>query len=474
MQAPAETETAVEISEPTVTEDEISTTDVPAIDAPSEEPLSDHANLAHLEEETERPKSPWTPSYSVTTLPGSGPSPHVESDVDETPAAEVEAETSPAKVEGTETPKIVTPEDEKDEEPVDPTAITESPSWTQSYSVTSQPGSPRVSPKVELKELEPELQPLDSVQEPPLVAPIVELADVPETVVTPAAEDEDVPEPVPEEESKPAWTQSYSVTSQPGSPRVSPKQVSEEVPEEEEEVKPSWTQSYSVTSQPGSPRVSPKEDLQEPIVEPLAVADEPTTVVTPPVEEAATAPDETETAERPKSPWTPSYSVTTLEGQTERAPPDDAEPEPEVVTIPKSFNEEVSEVIHAPHTGALPSEPLAVDDGRPERPKSPWTPSYSVTTLPGSAPAEEPEPDSVTGEPSVDVEASVPETVKPVEDQPKENGTTTDVFEVHEAVSQLAVHEEAEADVQTSEPAHPQLDLVSFPCVFEISRSILK
>ncbi|KAF9791018.1 hypothetical protein BJ322DRAFT_421677 [Thelephora terrestris] len=190
-QAIAETEATVEISEPTVTEGETSTTDVPAVDAPSEElshsadPTSGQVHLAQPEEAAERPKSPWTPSYSVTTLPGSGSTPHVDSNLDETPAVEAEAEVLPVNTfEGTETPKIITPEDEEGERPLDPAAIAESLSWAQSYSVTSQPGSPRISPKAELDEFEPEPQHLESAQEPepPLAVPIVELADVPETV----------------------------------------------------------------------------------------------------------------------------------------------------------------------------------------------------------------------------------------------------------------------------------------------------
>ena len=123
------------------------------------------------------------------------------------------------------------------------------------------------------------------------------------------------------------------MTSQPGSPRLSPKQVPEEIPEAE--VKPSRrTQSCSVTSQPGSPRVLPKEGLPEPTLEPVTVASDPTTVATPPVEEVTLAPAEAEAPERPKSPWTRSYSVTTLEGQAEQVPPEDTMPEPEVVPIP--------------------------------------------------------------------------------------------------------------------------------------------
>ena len=468
-------------AEPTVTEDTQPMDETPAIDAPSEEPsdLFDpslgQARLAQpVEPETERPKSPWTPSYAVTTLPGSGSSPRVDSksELDETPAVEAEAEVPPVeKVEVTETPKIVTPADEEPPEP----ATTET-HWAQSYSVTSQPGSPRISPKAELEEFEPELQSIEHVQETPVVAPIVDLANVPKTVV----EDENGPvaEPVSEEESKPAWAQSYSVTSQPGSPRVSPKQVPEEIPEVEE-VEPSWTRSYSVTSQPGSPRLSPKEDLPEPSVESVIATDEPTTVVTPPVEEVTSAPVEAEAPERPKSPWTPSYSVTTLEGQTEQAPPEDVEPESEVVSIPKTFVEETPEPkpeIDAPAPDVPFTEPLTVKDEQPERPKSPWTPSYSVTTLPGSVPAEEPKLDSVAGKSLVDTEAPKPEAVEAaeaVDDQLEENGTTSDVFEVHEAVAQPAVRDEPQADAKTTEPAPLQLDLVSYVCLCQIICSSL-
>lgn len=397
------------------------------------------------------------PSYAVTTIPGSGHSSRIglKSELDET----VNVEVLPVqKVEGVEAPKIVTPQDE---EPVEPAAITESPSWAQSYSVTSQPGSPRLSPKAELKELEPESHPEESVQEPPEVELTVELANVPETVVTPAVEGEDAAEHMPEE-PKSTWTQSYSVTSQPGSPRVSPKQVSEEIPEVEA-IEPSWTQSYSVTSQPGSPRILPKEDMQEPTVEPAVVADFP--VATPLVEEAAVGQAEAGTEDQTKSTWTPSYSVTTLDGQTEQNPHEDAEPEP--VSVLKAPAVEAPPEIHVPVTDTS-SDPLAVKDEQSERPKSPWTPSYSVTTLPGSSPMEE-------HEPSVDTEPPAPEsarTEETVEDQPKENGRTSDVFEVREAVSELTPRDEFRVGVETLEPDHHGVDLVSpFPFVEPVANS---
>ena len=381
-------------------------------------------------------------------VPSERPSDVFDTSSDETPAAE--------EVEAAVTPKIVTP---ADEEPVGPAATTEI-NWTQSYSTTLQPGSPRVSPKAEMEELEPESHSAEPIQETPVAPPVFELADVPKTVVTRAVEDEDerVAEQTPEEASKPAWTQSYSVISQPGSPRLSPKQVPEEIPEAEE-VKPSWTRSYSVTSQPGSPRILPKEDLPEPTLELVAVADEPIAAVTPPIE-VAPAPAEASALERPKSPWTSSYSVTTLEGQAEQVPPEDAAPEPEVVPVPKTLDGEAPDPqpeVDAPATDTLTPEPLAVKDEEPKRPRSPWTPSYSVTTIPGSASVEEPEPHPVTNEPPVDVGAVKDEHLK-------ENGTTSDVFEVHEAVTQLTVHGEPQVDVKTLEPALPQLDLVSFTC----------
>lgn len=455
-------EAAGEISEKTVAETVAEnvklTEEVPAFDVPSEEPShvvepsSGQARHAQLEEEeAERPKPLWTPSYTVTTLPGSGSSPRVDLRSELEEMADVEVE----EAEGAETPKIVT---HQDEEPVEPVAVTESSSWTQSYSTTSQPGSPRLSPKAELDGLESEPQLVESVQEPPIAAPVVELADVPETVVTPAAEGEDAAGPVSEEESKPAWTQSYSVTSQPGSPRVSPKQVPEDIPEANEP-EPSWTQSYSVTSQPGSPRILPKEDMQEPIVELVAVADDPITVVTPAVEEATTVLAETKTAEQPKSTWTPSHSVATLDGQTEQAPLEDTEPESEVALIGEApvSNPEVD--VQVTYTS---SDPFVAKDEQSERAKSPWTPSYSVTTLHRSSSTEEPNPDPIRDEPSADVESPAPEPGKvaeAVEDQPKENGTTSDVFEVHEAVAQFAVHDEAH--VETPELDRNELDLVS-------------
>ena len=121
----------------------------------------------------------------------------------------------------------------------------------------------------------------------------------------------------------------------------------------------------------------------------------------------------------------PTAPSTTLEGQTERVPAEDVVPEPEVEPIPKTLVEEAPDPqpeVDASATDALAPEVLTVKDEEPKRPKSPWTPSYSVTTLSGSAPVEEPEPHPVTHEPPVDVEA-----VK--EEHPKENGTTSDVFE---------------------------------------------
>ena len=450
-----ETEAAAEVSEQTVTEGAGCTDEIPPIDALSEdpshvaEPSFDQAHRAPSEQEAERPETSWAPSYTVTTLSGFGSSPRADLEPKMEETAEVEV-SRVEKIEAVEAPKIVTPQ----EEPVESTAITQSPSWAHSYSVTSQPGSPRLSPQRELEEVELASQLVESVQEPPVAASVAKFTEVPETVVTPAVEDEDTNEPIPEEESKPAWTQSYSVTSQPGSPRVSPKQVSEEIPEVEE--MPSWTQSYSVTSQPGSPRITPREDLEEPIVEPVAVADGPTMVVAPL--------NEAETPEQPKSTWTPSYSVTTMDSQIEQAPLEDTEPEQEVVPISKTSETSESESdVDAP-VADTSSEPLAIKDEQPERPKSPWTPSYSVTTIPGTSSTEDPVSHSIAEGPSADVKQPAPEpakTTETVEEQPAENGMMSDVFEVHGAVSQATVPDEPQIDIENHEPAGHGPDLVS-------------
>lgn len=91
-------------------------------------------------------------------------------------------------------------------------------------------------------------------------------------------------------------------------------------------------------------------------------------------------PEQQAEPERPKSPWTPSYSVTTLAG----APPDNQDvaaiaPLPAAVTAaapPAVLQRNASTA----SLGTAPAE-------QPERPKSPWTPSYSVTKQ-GSVEAE--------------------------------------------------------------------------------------
>lgn len=97
--------------------------------------------------------------------------------------------------------------------------------------------------------------------------------------------------------------------------------------------------------------------------------------------------------ERPKSPWTPSYSVIS-QGPGEPSPaekPDESghdlseigakplreEPAP-AEDIPKLIiNEHIRSPIPLAIDVSLPS--LGGEEGTEERPKSPWTPSYSVT-----------------------------------------------------------------------------------------------
>ena len=131
VQAPAQTRTNVETSGSTAAEDTELTNETSTVGLSPVvvDPSSDQARLAQPEDtEPERSKSPWTPLYSVTTLPGSSSSPRIDSgpELDGTPSVVAEASLA-ERVEGTETPKIIVPEDEKPAEPV-----TETPSWSQS------------------------------------------------------------------------------------------------------------------------------------------------------------------------------------------------------------------------------------------------------------------------------------------------------------------------------------------------------
>jgi hypothetical protein len=302
-------------------------------EATAQEP---EAHTLAVAEEIERPPSrPWTPSYSTTSQ---GPS--------DAHAAE---------------PAVPVPEEAHSEpEPVQTLAAstdeTRPPSrpWTPSYSVTSQ--VPATPSQDEAKE--PSTAPALQVSTEELAAaheaaaqndaevkapltPQIQINDGPEVCCVrdrmPAATDhvaKPAHEQQPEEDSKASWTQSYSVTSQPGSPRQEQAELLAEGAHEqqlEEDSKPSWAQSYSVTSQPGSPRQERAEISEEEPAQEIAEVEQSSSEV------AGGAQPETslEAEAPPQRPWTPSYSVMSQGPGTPGADADVNEPTVEAAGEPQ-------------------------------------------------------------------------------------------------------------------------------------------
>ncbi|KAI0925994.1 hypothetical protein AcV5_008576 [Taiwanofungus camphoratus] len=473
--------------------------------------------LPEKEAEEDRPKSPWTPSYSVTMQgPGTG-APDVTEDGDEIaeleqlppPAAEAQSEfIAPDFKETTlEVPVIVaTPEEEQvtetaaadipvAEPTIDASSLVasagdverpQSPSWVPSYSVNSQGASPLHSPKIEaireasLEAVEP-MSAIPASAEPALVealeaaAPVVivevvepdaqvqthtEVASVETHTQVPIVQaNEDAPEPpmistteedvselatevlapaastVPETEDmpkSPSWVPSYSVSSQGASPlhtphatdnvdvdqlqplsaalntgpsdapteELAPVEVKVTVAEAEAEVQPSALVTEDNQGNAEPPTISMPQ-IVESGPEPSAELLLDTSSVTPMAE-----------LERPKSPWTPSYSVIQQGASPLHTPTAQEEEElDQLERLPAAVTEAESVAVEAPvlpaESSNVQSEPAegAVEsvttDGQSsilvdaaaeamtetevtsvteERPARPWTPSYSVTT----------------------------------------------------------------------------------------------
>jgi hypothetical protein len=188
---------------------------------------------------------------------------------------------------------------------------------------------------------------------------------------------------------------------------------------EPERPKSPWTPSYTVTTLQGDSAEKEDEVTEQPAAPrtpEIRISGEPS---------SEPQPDITNESDRPKSPWTPSYSVHVLKDNAQEAEElDQLDQLPEAVTAKQPPVETVSEdtapdacvedgVAPLPVTpdiriGGEQSE--VTGDGTPEleRPKSPWTPSYSVTTLQGEPPSNETVPGrnnniSTDDEPTVDI-----------------------------------------------------------------------
>ncbi|TFK47856.1 hypothetical protein OE88DRAFT_1665536 [Heliocybe sulcata] len=337
------------------------------------------------EPEEERPKSPWTPSYSVSTQGGAGTG--VADNADE--LAEL-SRLPPPEVEA------------KDDEAIQP------------------------EPQVTLTEYQTEIAPAEEklATDDQFTNEIsVERDEVGSRVLSPVLDD------VQEERPKSPWTPSYSVTTV-GSglqepeiasqeheieqleslpPAVTAEEMSTEIPQvvlspdteavgAVEEITPASDVQINVTSD-DAVDAAPNEDIAEPVADAGLIEETPVPeeVEQSPQAERTVQPEtplvEREALERPKSPWTPSYSVTrTPEHAAESLPADEPVSQPPTVVLP------------------------VADSSIPERPKSPWTPSYSVTRSPDlHAAAEHDEPvvqaESVDNLP-VNQDSEVPERPK--------------------------------------------------------------
>ncbi|KAJ8072744.1 hypothetical protein PM082_016303 [Marasmius tenuissimus] len=448
--------------------------------------LPESEGVSHLSvgEEIERPKSPWTPSYSVTSQ---GPGTTAEEDIPEIePISEAQATEEPIQA-AKEVPTVnvtvstathhgdATPED-KLSQPVEEPPRPTSP-WTPSYSVSRQgspaPPSAEISQENEVKISEGEDSTAsepptgaskadDEVSAAPLVDKdleeptastskseqttedqsdvaketsshsqqldsLVELSEPQQataaTTVTeepPATEvseslgstETDAPtnnlpsEPIIVDGSDTAvdtgiarptspWPKSYSVAQQ-GSPQPPKAKLSEDEVQAEsaqsEPQDPTIEQlieepSQSVAVSDGAkPEASTVEEVSTASIEPEVgdVSTHRTLATEPPAEETQSSPA-LGLGPESKSQWTPSYSVTT-QGM-EDSTGDLATASTSAHTEEIKDNDKVEDVHVAPEpvtADVAKSNTLSVDtsaasaESMPQRPRSPWTPSYSV------------------------------------------------------------------------------------------------
>ncbi|KAH8100109.1 hypothetical protein BXZ70DRAFT_206856 [Cristinia sonorae] len=435
-------------------------------------------------QEPERPKSPWTPSYSVTTQ-GAGISddakeldeleklPEVEPVTAVAPSVSelaVVAEAAPVvsvEVETIETPTVVVEEDVS--EPIATEEAKPASSWPVSYSVSSQGSSPlhiaQVTDDADVATVEPLSQaaevhvvettavseePVETAPEPAPEAPIADEPTTVDHVSEPAPAAENLapaatavpPQPV-EEDTEPETEPEAS--EQPSIPELKVEDntviLADVAPAPVEPVERPWTPSYSVTRQGSSPLHTPKELEEEEAVPEVPV----------------------------ERPWTPSYSVTRqgsspllathqLEDETPVEPAPIVE-EPQVIedTAALAEPETPAVVVVDSEPSATPEtaeEPAAGSTSETERPKSPFAASYSVTQQ-GSSPLGTPAVESKdlpVHEPTAsDVTAVEEPTAKEVV-TPEINTAAENVVEIAEPTPVHADGEETEVSESLAQP----------------------
>ncbi|KAF7312307.1 hypothetical protein MIND_00243700 [Mycena indigotica] len=273
-------------------------------------------------ESIERPASPWTVSYSVTTQ-GPGMSAVEEPEKSQEPIVVISQ----------------VAQEPDNEAPTDQADVPSRP-WTPSYSVVVQ-GSPNVAPT----ELESSLD-IESVQQ---TEPEVERS------VDATVSEDTASIPIAETVAEEATIAAAAPFETEGEAQV----ISDNATSPDEIVEP---------EPPAVLRnISPAVHIEENAVA-LSTSDKPATLddLATTQEALSVGPSEVKDIERPKSPWTPSYSVVTQGPGVEAVEAaEPAEPVPDVqptLTFSDAPDEKEAEaeIVETP------------------RPKSPWTPSYSV------------------------------------------------------------------------------------------------
>ncbi|KDQ24652.1 hypothetical protein PLEOSDRAFT_1097798 [Pleurotus ostreatus PC15] len=320
----------------------------------------------------ERPKSPWTPSYSVMQV-GSGVEVVDQVSEEDPPVGDL---TSPV------VPKTEVSEPERP-----------SSTWTPSYSTTSQGSrSPSPLPDVEQPATEP-LSEVTAVEDIPTVVEaksqlLADVAEPPSIMITsqPQSDEAEAP-PALEVETK----------------------VEQDIPERP---KSPWTPSYSVTTQ-GSPLVESAELPHPPIESDTtpAIIDDVSSPVPPPVVEVVELPVP-EVAESMAEVAPQPINVEPVSSHEEDEattvePVLDAEPS----SVLGSSTDEPEEVQHFSESSVdaeqAPPVPEAIVAPVPERPKSPWTPSYSVTRQGSTPPSPEPAPTELVVNADIDAQSDI-------------------------------------------------------------------
>ncbi|KAJ2936668.1 hypothetical protein H1R20_g429, partial [Candolleomyces eurysporus] len=404
-----------------------------AVGTSGDDEVEHAAEPALAAQEIERPKSPWTPSFTVTTLGGP---------VTETEQDDAEDEPKP---EQATVSLLVTDDDGKVQAPEESTPAPPARPWTPSYSVHSQGNSPIQTPTL-LEDEVPEA-PLEKETETPSshVPTLDEVAEpqpaevpVPTQPILESSTNEDVPS----EDVEVSTEQSARVDNA-DSPVSKTDSATEETGTVEKTTVEPIAETPSVLNEntEGSDEVAPvvpneggtetaAVDEEANKVESVSKAseqEESPSAVTPENDEAPPEAPEPELAEEipveeptvplvapvvGSSSWVPSYSVS-RQGSRQGSPvprSQDTGEDDGVAAAKESVpaSEAVQDTVHkdAPAISETETNAISVPAGGQEVVARSWTPSYSVTT---QGPVAEPD---LSAAPDGNASSAVPEEPK--------------------------------------------------------------